>query len=129
MPDLRAHSPSKIAAGFGGTLNLVISAGYIVVIVLLTALPVHLHLAAKPRSAANVYRPVHSFLGQPGRHWFGNCPDAADRDRCHHLADASRLASLSQTGTVTLQLSLPSRLWPSRRTSLGRLRSILTMQQ
>ncbi len=24
MPDLRAHSPSKIAAGFGGTLNLVI---------------------------------------------------------------------------------------------------------
>jgi len=42
MPDLRARSPSKIAAGFGGTLNLVISAAYIVVIVLLTALPVHL---------------------------------------------------------------------------------------
>ena len=41
MPDLRAHSPSKIAAGFGGTLNLVISAAYIVIIVMLTALPVH----------------------------------------------------------------------------------------
>ena len=38
MPDLREESPSKIAAGFGGTLTLVISAVYIVVIVLLTAL-------------------------------------------------------------------------------------------
>ena len=29
MPDLAERSPSKIAAGFGGTLNLVISAGFI----------------------------------------------------------------------------------------------------
>ena len=29
MPDLREQSPSKIAAGFGGTLNLVLSALYI----------------------------------------------------------------------------------------------------
>ena len=48
MPDLRAQSPSKIAAGFGGTLNLVISAGYIVLIVLLTALPVHLNMSPSP---------------------------------------------------------------------------------
>ncbi|HEY2895267.1 MAG TPA: hypothetical protein VGJ16_13675, partial [Pirellulales bacterium] len=46
MPDLREESPSKIAAGFGGTLNLVISAFYIVVVVLLTALPSHFYLAA-----------------------------------------------------------------------------------
>jgi ABC-2 type transport system permease protein len=46
MPDLREESPSKIAAGFGGTLNLVLSAIYIVVIVLLTALPSHFYLAA-----------------------------------------------------------------------------------
>jgi len=45
MPDLREESPSKIAAGFGGTLNLVVSAIYIVVIVLLTALPTHFYLA------------------------------------------------------------------------------------
>ncbi len=38
MPDLAERSPSKIAAGFGGTLNLVISAGFIAVVVLLTAL-------------------------------------------------------------------------------------------
>ncbi len=46
MPDLREQSPSKIAAGFGGTLNLVLSAMYIVAVVLLTALPCHFYLAA-----------------------------------------------------------------------------------
>ena len=46
MPDLREDSPSKIAAGFGGTLNLVLSAIYIVAVVLLTALPSHFYLAA-----------------------------------------------------------------------------------
>jgi ABC-2 type transport system permease protein len=46
MPDLREESPSKIAAGFGGTLNLVLSAIYIVAIVLLTALPSHFYLAS-----------------------------------------------------------------------------------
>jgi ABC-2 type transport system permease protein len=50
MPDLREESPSKIAAGFGGTLTLVISAVYIVVIVLLTALPSHFYMAAQQAS-------------------------------------------------------------------------------
>ncbi len=45
IPDMREQSPSKIAAGFGGTLNLVISAIYILVVVLLTALPCHFYLA------------------------------------------------------------------------------------
>ena len=53
MPDLPAHSPSKIAAGFGGTLNLVISAGYIVVVVLLTALPCICICGSADRSTAN----------------------------------------------------------------------------
>jgi ABC-2 type transport system permease protein len=47
MPDLREQSPSKIAAGFGGTLNLVVSAIYIVIVVLLTALPSHFYVAAQ----------------------------------------------------------------------------------
>ena len=51
MPDLREQSPSKIAAGFGGTLNLVISAIYIVIVVLLTALPCHFYLASEETSA------------------------------------------------------------------------------
>ncbi len=45
MPDLREESPSKIAAGFGGTLSLVISAFYIIVVVMLTALPSHFYVA------------------------------------------------------------------------------------
>ena len=44
MPSLREQSPSKIAAGFGGTLNLVFSTLYILVIVLLTAVPIHFYL-------------------------------------------------------------------------------------
>jgi ABC-2 type transport system permease protein len=46
MPDLREESPSKIAAGFGGTLSLVVSAIYIITVVMLTALPSHFYLAA-----------------------------------------------------------------------------------
>ena len=39
LPNLREPSPSKIAAGFGGTLNLVISAMFIIVSVAATAAP------------------------------------------------------------------------------------------
>jgi ABC-2 type transport system permease protein len=46
MPNFREKSPSKIAAGFGGTLNLVLSALYIMVVVVLTALPCHFYLLA-----------------------------------------------------------------------------------
>ncbi len=46
MPNFSDPSPSKIAAGFGGTLNLVLSALYILVVVLLTALPCHFYLLA-----------------------------------------------------------------------------------
>jgi ABC-2 type transport system permease protein len=44
MPNFSESSPSKIAAGFGGTLNLVLSALYILILVLLTALPCHYYL-------------------------------------------------------------------------------------
>ncbi len=46
MPNFSDQSPSKIAAGFGGTLNLVLSALYILVVVFLTALPCHFFLLA-----------------------------------------------------------------------------------
>jgi len=46
MPNFTDPSPSKIAAGFGGTLNLVLSALYILAVVLLTALPCHFYLLA-----------------------------------------------------------------------------------
>ncbi|MEN6406435.1 MAG: hypothetical protein ABFC77_08185 [Thermoguttaceae bacterium] len=47
LPNFREQSPARIAAGFGGTLNLFISTLYILAIVLLTALPVHFYLAAE----------------------------------------------------------------------------------
>jgi len=47
MPNFREQSPSKIAAGFGGTLNLVLSALYIMVVVLLTALPCHFYMLSR----------------------------------------------------------------------------------
>jgi len=47
LPSLRAESPSQIAAGFGGTLTLVTSTLFILVMVLLTALPTHFYLAAQ----------------------------------------------------------------------------------
>jgi ABC-2 type transport system permease protein len=52
FPNLREQSPARIAAGFGGTLNLVLSTLYILVVVLLTALPCHFYLAARSSPAA-----------------------------------------------------------------------------
>jgi ABC-2 type transport system permease protein len=46
LPSLREESPSRIAAGFGGTLNLVLSTLYILTVVLLTAVPCHFYLGA-----------------------------------------------------------------------------------
>jgi ABC-2 type transport system permease protein len=54
LPNLREQSPSRIAAGFGGTLNLVISTLYILIVVLLTALPTHFYLAAQYANGAIV---------------------------------------------------------------------------
>jgi ABC-2 type transport system permease protein len=66
MPDLREQSPSKIAAGFGGTLNLVISAAYIVLVVLLTALPVHLFLATSQEAPQTFIDQCFRFMGSLG---------------------------------------------------------------
>jgi ABC-2 type transport system permease protein len=46
LPNLREQSTSRIAAGFGGTVTLVVSTLYILVIVLLTALPCHFYFVA-----------------------------------------------------------------------------------
>ena len=45
LPSLHQDDPSKIAAGFGGTLNLVVSMLFIFLIVVLLALPCHLYFA------------------------------------------------------------------------------------
>jgi ABC-2 type transport system permease protein len=47
MPELRESSPSKISSGFGGTLCLVLSSLFIMVTVVVAALPSHLFLLAR----------------------------------------------------------------------------------
>jgi ABC-2 type transport system permease protein len=64
MPNLREQSPARIAAGFGGTLNLVLSALYIVAVVGLTALPCHFYLAAESSPAAAI------LTGRAGFQWW-----------------------------------------------------------
>lgn len=44
MPNLREESPSQIAAGFGGTLNLVLSTIYVLAVDLAVAVPCHLYV-------------------------------------------------------------------------------------
>lgn len=62
MPDLRDDSPSRIAAGFGGTLNLVLSAAFIVSLVVITTVPCHFYLLATQDEAT-------SFHLDPARQW------------------------------------------------------------
>jgi len=50
MPNFRETDPSKIAVGFGGTLNLVAGLLLLLVIVAAMALPFHIVLAATPES-------------------------------------------------------------------------------
>jgi ABC-2 type transport system permease protein len=65
MPEMREHSPSKIAAGFGGTLNLVLSAIYIVVITVLTAAPYHCRLIVRQSAPVISFGRWALLLGSP----------------------------------------------------------------
>ncbi len=47
MPELRESSPAKISAGFGGTLCLVLSSLFIMVVVVVAALPNHMFLLSR----------------------------------------------------------------------------------
>lgn len=52
LPNLREPSPAKIAAGFGGTLNLILNMVYIVTVVLVTAVPCYFWVEGVPSSWA-----------------------------------------------------------------------------
>ena len=65
VPDLRESSPSKIAAGFGGTLSLVISSLFIMTVVIVAALPTHLYLARRAVSPETVGHGILAWLGSP----------------------------------------------------------------
>lgn len=54
LPLLTEPSPSRIAAGFGGTLNLVVSTMFIVIVLVLTAMPYHFWAAGNIDPAIKV---------------------------------------------------------------------------
>lgn len=56
MPNFRESDPSKIAVGFGGTLNLVAGLLFLVVEILLMAAPLHLRLAYGDSAQLRVLR-------------------------------------------------------------------------
>jgi len=47
MPDLREPSPAKISSGFGGTLCLVLSSLFIMIVVLTAAVPTHVGMLSR----------------------------------------------------------------------------------
>jgi ABC-2 type transport system permease protein len=47
IPNFRQSDPTKIAVGFGGTLNLVIGLGFLVLVIVAMAVPSHLYAAAR----------------------------------------------------------------------------------
>jgi ABC-2 type transport system permease protein len=65
LPNLREPSPSKIAAGFGGTLNLILNIVFIITVVLLTAVPCYYWAEGVPLSW-NSGREMHWLW-----RWFG----------------------------------------------------------
>ena len=70
LPNLRELSPSRIAAGFGGTLNLVLSTLYIILVVLLTAVPSHFYLGIGYSRTAAQFFPSFAGFQAFVRAWF-----------------------------------------------------------
>jgi ABC-2 type transport system permease protein len=54
-PNWREENPSKIVSGFGGTLNLLLSVAFVVVVVALTALPYGIRLARLGEGGPEVF--------------------------------------------------------------------------
>jgi ABC-2 type transport system permease protein len=62
MRDMREESPSKIAAGFGGTLNLVLSALFILQIIAVSAVPCQLNILYENKTWSNSQYPIVDYL-------------------------------------------------------------------
>jgi ABC-2 type transport system permease protein len=60
LPNLRETDPSKIAAGFGGTLNLLVSLVFIFAVVTSLALPCHLYFAGREHPESTAFALSHS---------------------------------------------------------------------
>ena len=63
MPNFRETDPSKIAVGFGGTLNLVAGLLFLLVVIAATALPFHLYLGVTQSISFDNGVPMWMWLG------------------------------------------------------------------
>lgn len=63
MPNFRETDPSKIAVGFGGTLNLVAGLLFLLVVVAAMALPFHLYLGVTQNGSFSAGVPIWIWLG------------------------------------------------------------------
>ena len=83
LPNLRETDPSKIAVGFGGTLNLLVSLVFIFAIVTALAVPCHLYFLGQEH-------PEHDVAGAVAQ----RVPVLADR------GDRRRAWSIGAVGTI-----------------------------
>ncbi len=63
LPNFRETDPSKIAVGFGGTLNLVVSLGYLVAVLALMAAPWHIMIYQAGAADAPIAHPWMVWTG------------------------------------------------------------------
>jgi len=62
-PNLKEDNPSKIVAGFGGTLNLIVSMLYIAIMVAFIGLPYHVAFSNRLADSLFYYRTIVGYLG------------------------------------------------------------------
>jgi ABC-2 type transport system permease protein len=62
-PNLKEDNPAKIVAGFGGTLNLIVSMLYIVGMVAAIGIPYHISFAGREAHPEIYYRALVGYLG------------------------------------------------------------------
>ena len=130
LPNLRETDPSKIAAGFGGTLNLLVSLVFIFAIVTALALPCHLYFAGQEHPESTSF--ALSILGfslldhtgdhrQPDRGHPGNDHPPANRHQSIPgdgvltrarpseigLAQVASLRPMWNSGQAALRVRLP----------------------
>lgn len=62
FPSLHEASPARIAAGFGGTLNLILSVLFILIVITVAALPSHIYQLTQHEMITNFFEEHHHVL-------------------------------------------------------------------
>ena len=103
LPNLRETDPSKIAVGFGGTLNLLVSLVFIFAIVTALAVPCHLYFLGQEHPETTTLALSHGGF----RFWLTarDRSQSADRRRRDHRAAADRHQGVSADGVLRSPLA------------------------